>query len=137
MSMDYVRNRIGGYDEIGAGAFGLSIADRTFTSMGAKAGAMASFDIRSGQNTAIRAFGSVAYARELADTQDVVTAHFFGAADTPFTISNQLDPEWVSVNAGAEMQVGANLRASISVTSDMGRGVLSNDQAQASLSWRF
>lgn len=137
MSMDYVRNRIGGYDEIGAGAFGLSIADRTFTSMGAKAGAMASFDIRSGQNSAIRAFGSVAYARELADTQDVVTAHFFGAADTPFSISNQLDPEWVSVNAGAEMQVGANLRASISVTSDMGRGVLSNDQAQASLSWRF
>lgn len=137
MSMDYVRNQIGGYDEIGAGAFGLSIADRTFTSMGAKAGAMASFDLHTGETSAIRAFGSVAYARELADSEDVVTAHFFGAADTPFTISNQLDPQWVSVNAGAEMQVGANLRAAISVTSDMGRGVLSNDQAQASLSWRF
>jgi outer membrane autotransporter protein len=135
--MDYVRNQIGGYDEIGAGAFGLSIADRTFTSMGAKAGAMASFDLHTGETSAIRAFGSVAYARELADSEDVVTAHFFGAADTPFTISNQLDPQWVSVNAGAEMQVGANLSAAISVTSDMGRGVLSNDQAQASLSWRF
>jgi uncharacterized protein YhjY with autotransporter beta-barrel domain/V8-like Glu-specific endopeptidase len=137
VSMDYVRNSIGGYDEIGANAFGLSVADRTFTSMGAKAGAMASFDIRTGDTSSIRAFGSVAYARELADTADVVTANFFGAADTPFTIANQLDPQWVSVNAGAEMSVGQNLSASVSVTSDMGRGALSNDQGRVSLSWRF
>ncbi len=137
LSMDYVRSSIGGYDELGAGAFGLSIADRNFTSMGAKAGAMASFDIASSEGRTLRAFGSVAYARELADTADVVTARFAGAADTPFTISNALDPQWVSVNAGAEMEVGTNLRASISVTSDMGRGALSNDQAQANVSWRF
>ncbi len=137
VSMDYVRNSIGGYDEIGANAFGLSVADRTFTSMGAKAGAMASFDIRTGDTSSIRAFGSVAYAREMADTADVVTANFFGAADTPFTIANQLDPQWVSVNAGAEMSVGQNLSASVSVTSDMGRGALSNDQGRVSLSWRF
>ncbi len=137
VSMDYVRNSIGGYDEIGANAFGLSVADRTFTSMGAKAGAMASFDITAGERTSIRAFGSVAYARELADTADVVTANFFGAADTPFTIANQLDGQWVSVNAGAEMAVGQNLSASVSVTSDMGRGALSNDQGRVSVSWRF
>lgn len=137
VSLDYVRNSIEGYDEIGAGSFGLSVADRTFTSLGAKAGAMASFDIRSGETGAIRAFGSVAYARELADTADVVTAHFFGAEDVPFTLANALDPEWVSVNAGAEMELGFNLRAALSVTSDMGRGPLSNEQAQATLSWRF
>ncbi len=137
VSMDYVRNSIGGYDEIGASAFGLSVADRTFTSMGAKAGAMASFDIRTSETSSIRAFGSVAYARELADTADVVTANFFGAADTTFTIANQLDPQWVSVNAGAEMMVGQNLSASVSVTSDMGRGPLSNDQGRVSLNWRF
>ncbi|UAB79034.1 autotransporter domain-containing protein [Erythrobacter sp. SCSIO 43205] len=136
-SVDYLNNRIGGYDETGAGAFGLSIDDRTFTSVGAKLGAMASFDIKTSEKSALRAFGSVAYARELGDTEDVVSAHFFGAADTPFSISNSLDPEWVSVNAGAEMLLGNNFSASLSVTSDMGRGVLSNDQAQASLSWRF
>lgn len=136
-SLDYLNNRIGGYDETGAGTFGLTIADRSFTSVGAKMGAMASFDIMTSDKSALRAFGSVAYARELGDTQDVVSAHFFGAADTPFSISNSLDPEWVSVNAGAEMLLGSNLSASVSVTSDMGRGVLSNDQAQASLSWRF
>ncbi len=137
VSMDYVRNSIGGYDEVGAGSFGLSVADRTFTSMGAKIGAMTSFDIATSEKSAIRAFGSVAYARELADTSDVVTARFFGAADTPFTIANALDPQWVSVNAGAEMSVGDNLTASLSVTSDMGRGALSNDQGRLSLSWRF
>ena len=136
-SLDYVRNSLDGYDEVGAGAFGLSVADRTFTSMGAKMGAMASFDIATSEKGSISAFGSVAYARELADTTDVVTAHFFGAADTPFTIANALDPQWVSVNAGAEMIVGDNLTASLSVTSDMGRGALSNDQGRVSVSWRF
>jgi len=136
-SLDYVRNSLAGYDEVGAGEFGLSIADRTFTSMGAKMGAMASFDIATSEKGSISAFGSVAYARELADTSDVVTARFFGAADTPFTFANALDPQWVSINAGAEMNMGDNLTASLSVTSDMGRGALSNDQGRVSLSWRF
>lgn len=137
VSLDYVRNFIGGYDEIGAGSLGLSIADRTFTSLGAKAGAMASLDLHTGESGSISAFGSVAYAREMADTSDVVTASFFGAEDLPFTVANQLNPDWVSVNAGAEIDFGANMRASLSVTSDMGRGPLSNEQAQASMSWRF
>jgi len=136
-SFDYIRNDIGGYDEIGAGSLGLSVADRTFTSLGAKAGAMASIDIATGETGAIRAFGSVAYARELADRVDVVTAHFAAAPDTPFTLANALDPQWVSVNAGAEFALGSKLQASVSVTSDMGRGVLSNDQGQVSLNWQF
>ncbi|MEP1422902.1 MAG: autotransporter domain-containing protein, partial [Erythrobacter sp.] len=136
-SLDYLNNRLGGFDETGAGAFGLSVADRAFTSLGAKVGAMASVDIMASEKNSLRAFGSVAYARELADTEDTVVAHFFGAADTTFELSNSLDPQWVSLNAGAEMLLGNNLSASVSVTSDMGRGVLSNDQAQASLSWRF
>lgn len=137
VSMDYVRNDIGGYDEVGAGSFGLSVADRSFTSLGAKVGAMASLDIHTGQSGSIRVFGAAAYARELADTADVVSAHFFGAEDTPFTIANALDPQWVSVNAGAEVSFGANFTASISATSDMGRGALSNDQGRVTLGWRF
>ena len=136
-SLDYLRSQIDGYTEVGMGQFGLTVAERSFTSLGAKAGAMASFDLTANEKTAIRAFGSVAYAREMADTADVVTAHFAGAPEAAFTIANQIDPQWVSVNAGAEMQVGANLTASISVTSDMGRGILSNDQGQVSLNWRF
>ncbi len=136
-SVDYVHSRIGGFDELGAGVFGLSVADRSFTSMGAKAGAMASFDFAVSETSTIRAFGSLAYARELADNEDVVTAHFFGASDVPFTLANALDPEWVSVNAGAEVQIGSNLSASVSVTSDMGRGLLSNDQGRVSIGWRF
>ncbi|MHA7819281.1 MAG: autotransporter domain-containing protein [Erythrobacter sp.] len=137
VSMDYVSNSIRGFDEIGAGTFGLSVDDRTFTSLGAKVGAMASLDLPVGETGRVRAFGSVAYARELADNADVVTAHFFGAEDLPFSIRNELDPQWVSVNAGAEIDLGTNLRAALSVTSDMGRGPLSNEQAQATLSWRF
>ena len=105
--------------------------------MGAKAGAMANLDLPIGRSTSLRAFGSVAYARELADSADVVTARFVGASEPPFTIVNQLDPEWVSINAGAELDVSSRLRFAVSVTSEIGRGTLSNDQAQASLSWRF
>lgn len=137
VSMDYVSNSISGFDEIGAGSFGLSIADRTFTSLGAKVGGMASVDLPVGETGRVRAFGSVAYARELADSADIVSAHFFGAEDVPFSIRNELDPEWVSINAGTEVELGANLRAGLSVTSDMGRGPLSNEQAQATVSWRF
>jgi outer membrane autotransporter protein len=102
-----------------------------------KAGAMASLDLRIGHATHIKAFGSVAYARELGDRTDLVTAHFLDAADTPFTIANGLDPEWVSLNAGAEMQLGGNMTASMSISSDMGRGPLSNERVQTSLRWRF
>lgn len=137
VSLDYVSNSIRGFDEIGAGAFGLSVDDRTFNSLGAKVGGMASVDLAVGETGRVRAFGSVAYARELADNADVVTAHFFGAEDVPFSLRNELDPEWVSVNAGAEIELGSNLRAALSVTSEMGRGPLSNEQAQATVSWRF
>ena len=65
------------------------------------------------------------------------TARMLEIGDVPFTIANALDPEWVSVNAGAEMELGGNMRAAVSITSDMGRGPLSNEQAQASLSWRL
>lgn len=136
-SMDYSSSQIAGYDEFSTGAFGLAVAERTFTSVGAKAGAMASFDVQTGKNSSFQAFGSVAYAQELADTADIVTANFFGAEDTPFSIANQLDPQWVSLNAGAEMRMGDNLTAAFSITSDMGRGPLSNERAQASVSWRF
>ncbi|MGB3712294.1 MAG: autotransporter domain-containing protein [Erythrobacter sp.] len=136
-SLDYVRSEIGGYEESGAGRFGLTIADRSFTSLGAMAGAMASVDVLTGENSALRAFGSVAYARELADSADIVTAHFMDAPDTAFTFANALDGEWVSVNAGAEYALGSNFHASLSVTSDLGRGMLSNDQGRVSLNWQF
>lgn len=136
-SLDYVSSDISGYTERGAGPFDLSIADRTFTSVGAKVGAMANLDIPAGRSGHINAFGSVAYARELEDTADLVTAHFLDAADTPFTIANGLDPEWVSLNAGAEMRLNTRMTASFSITSDIDRGPLSNERVQTSLRWRF
>lgn len=136
-SLDYVRSDLGGYTEYGAGSFGLNVYERTFTSLGAKLGAMASLDMKVGRTGKLTAFGSVAYARELADKQDVITATFAGAEDLPFTIANQLDPQWVSVNAGAEMALTDRLSTKMSVTSDMGRGVLSNNQANLTLNWKF
>ncbi|MEM7666011.1 MAG: autotransporter domain-containing protein [Pseudomonadota bacterium] len=136
-SVDYVRSNIGGYTEFGAGEFGLNIQGRNFTSLGTKLGAMASLDTKVGRTGTLSAFGSVAYAREMADTQDVVVASFQGAADTPFSIINQLDPQWVSVNAGAELALKNNFSVSLSATSDMGRGVLTNNQGRFTLNWRF
>lgn len=136
-SLDYVSSDIPGYTERGAGPFDLSIADRTFTSVGAKVGAMANLDIPAGKSGHINAFGSVAYARELEDTTDLVTAHFLDAADTPFTIANGLDPEWVSLNTGAEMRLNPRMTASLSITSDIDRGPLSNERVQTSLRWQF
>ncbi|MCR2834798.1 autotransporter domain-containing protein [Parerythrobacter lacustris] len=136
-SVDYVRSDLGGYTEFGAGSLGLNVRDRSLTSLGAKLGGMAAVDLPVGRKGKLTAFGSVAYARELADREDVVTASFFGAPDDTFTISNRLDPEWVSVNAGAELALSDRLSASASVTSDIGRGVLSNDQANLTLNWRF
>ena len=122
-SIDYVHSEIDGYREYGAGSFGLDIHDRSFTSLGTKIGAMA--------------FGSVAYARELADTEDVVTASFIGARDVPFTISNGLDPEWISVNAGAELELSDRFSIRVSGTSDFGRGALSNNEGRFTMRWTF
>ncbi len=136
-SVDYVRSNIGGYDEIGAGAFGLSIHGRDFTSVGSKVGLMGALDTKLGRTSTLSAFGSVAYARELADTQDVVTANFFGAPEAPFSIVNELDGDWVSINAGVEMTLGNRLSVSASGTSDLGRGLLTNNQGRMTVSWKF
>ncbi len=136
-SVDYVRSDIEAYDELGAGAFGLSVHGREFTSVGTKLGMMGALDTRLGRTGTLSAFGSVAYARELADSQDVVTANFFGAPDAPFSIVNELDPQWVSINAGLEFALGSRLRLSASGTSDLGRGVLTNNQGRVTLNWRF
>ena len=136
-SVDYVRSNIGGYDEVGAGAFGLSIHGRDFTSVGSRVGLMGALDTRLGRTSTLSAFGSVAYARELADTQDVVTANFFGAPEAPFSIVNELDGDWVSINAGVEMALGNRLSLSASGTSDIGRGVLTNNQGRMTVSWKF
>ncbi len=139
ISFNYAYNSLGAYTEYGAGNFGLSVDARQMTSLSAKAGAMATLDLPlslTGRNS-LSAFLSAAYARELADHEDVVTAHFLGAADVPFTLANALDPEWVSVHAGAELDLNASLKAGFSVTSDIGRGVLSNDQGQVTVRWLF
>ncbi|MEL7445462.1 MAG: autotransporter domain-containing protein, partial [Pseudomonadota bacterium] len=136
-SVDYVHNDITGYTEYGANEFALEVAGREFTSIGTKIGAMGSLDLPLGRIGTLTAFGSAAYSRELADKEDVVTANFLGARNAPFTIANQLDTEWVSVNAGAELGLSDDLHASLSVTSDMGRGALSNTQSRVSLNWRF
>ncbi|GMN02127.1 autotransporter domain-containing protein [Erythrobacter sp. MTPC3] len=136
-SIDYVKSEIGGYDEFGASQFGLSIRARTFTSVGSKLGLMGSLDAQLGETGTLSAFGSVAYAHELADTQDIVTASFIGASDVPFSIINDLDPQWVSINAGAELSLDNRMSLSLSGTSDLGRGVLTNNQARMTLNWRF
>lgn len=136
-SVDYVRSDMGGFTEFGAGQFGLTVLDRSFTSVGSKAGLMASLETGVGRRGRISAFGSAAYARELADTQDVVTATFAGAADVPFTIVNQLDPNWVSLSAGVDFAVGSRFSVGLSGQSDLGRGVLTNNQGRLNLNWKF
>ncbi len=137
VSMDYVRSNIGGFDEFGAGDFGLTVNARNFTSLGTKLGVMGALDTRIGRTGKLTAFGSVAYAYELADRQDVVTASFFGASEAPFSIANALDPQWVSVNAGAELALANRTSIGITATSDLGRGVLTNNQGNVTLRWRF
>jgi len=135
-SVDYVRNDLGGYSEVGAGQFGLNVLDRTFTSVGGKAGMMAALETGVGRRGRLTAFGSVAYARELADTQDVVTATFAGS-NTPFSIVNQLDTSWVAASAGADLALGSRFSIGVSGHSDLGRGVLTNNQARMNFSWKF
>ena len=136
-SIDYVRSEFGGYREFGSGQFGLDVNGRSLTSIGAKVGAMASADVALGKAGALTAFGSVAYARELGDTSDVVTASFSGASDLPFTIARQLDQQWMAVNAGAELALSDRFSTRVSITSDIGRGALTNNQASMALNWRF
>jgi len=136
-SLDYVSNSIAGYSEYGAGAYGLSVAERDFNSLGAKLGIAGSVAMPLGRIGNLSAFGSVAYARELAHSEDIVTAHFQGAADLPFTFTNTLDPSWIAAQAGLDLAMSDRLRASASFSSDMGRGFLSNDAAQVTLFWSF
>lgn len=136
-SVDFVRNDLGGFTEFGAGQFGLTVLDRTFTSVGSKAGLMASYGTGIGRRARLSAFGSAAYARELADTQDVVTATFAGASDLPFSIVNQLDPNWVSLTGGVDLALGSRFSVSVSGQSDLGRGILTNNQGRVNLNWKF
>jgi outer membrane autotransporter protein len=136
-SVDYVRSDLGGFSEFGAGDFGLTVMDRTFTSVGAKAGMMASLETGLGRKGRLTAFGSAAYAQELADAQDAVTAAFTGAQDLPFTVVNQLDPNWVSVSAGVDLAIGSRFSVGLSGQSDLGRGVLTNNQGRVNFNWRF
>ncbi len=136
-SLDYVSNNIAGYSEYGAGAYGLSVAERDFNSLGAKLGIAGTVAMPLGQIGNLSAFGSIAYARELAHSEDIVTAHFQGAADLPFTFTNTLDPSWIAAQAGVDLAVTEDLHASASFSSDMGRGFLSNDAAQVTLVWSF
>jgi uncharacterized protein YhjY with autotransporter beta-barrel domain len=136
-SLDYARSDIAGYEELGASALGLRIEDRSFTSLSAKAGAIASADFAVSRSSRARAFGAVALARELADTADVVTASFAGARDLPFTIENAIDPSWIALNAGLEFSMGGGFQTSLSFSSDMGRGILSDRQGRIAIGWRF
>jgi len=136
-SVDYVQSDLGGFSEFGAGQFGLTVLDRTFTSVGAKAGFMGSLETSVGRKGRLSAFGSVAYAQELADAQDTVVAAFTGARDLPFTIVNDLDPNWVSASAGIDLAIGSRFSVGLSGQSDMGRGVLTNNQGRVNLNWKF
>jgi len=136
-SVDYVRSDLGGFSELGAGQFGLTVLDRTFTSVGAKAGLMGSLETAVGRKGRLSAFGSVAYAQELGDTQDAVVAALTNARDLPFTIVNQLDPNWISASAGVDFAVGSRFSVGVSGQSDMGRGVLTNNQGRVNLNWKF
>ncbi|MEL6737322.1 MAG: autotransporter domain-containing protein, partial [Pseudomonadota bacterium] len=136
-SVDYVRSDLGGFSEFGAGDFGLTVLGRTFTSVGAKAGMMASLETGVGRKGRLTAFGSAAYAQELADSQDVVTAAFRNARDVPFTVVNQLDPNWVSLSAGVDFTLGSRFSVGLSGQSDMGRGVLENNQGSVNFNWKF
>ena len=137
MSVDYVRSDLGGYSEYGAGAFGLTVLERSFTSVGSKAGLMAGLDTAIGRRGRLSAYGSVAYTRELADTRDEVTAVLAGAADVPFTIVKLLEPDWVAATAGVDLWLGSRFSVGLSGHADVGRGVLTNNQARANMSWRF
>lgn len=136
-SLDYVRSELEGYRETEAGDFSLAIHDRTYTSIGAKLGLMGALDVKLGQTSKLSLFGSVAYARELGDRVDTVTANFLGAEDLPFAISRQLAEDWVAVNAGAQLQLSDNVTTQFSLSSDLGRDELSNHQGRATLNWKF
>ncbi|NQX93707.1 MAG: autotransporter domain-containing protein [Erythrobacter sp.] len=136
-SVDYVRSNLGGFSEFGAGEFGLTVLDRTFTSVGAKAGMMGSLETGVGRKGRLTAFGSVAYAQELADAQDTVVAAFSSARDLPFTVVNELDPNWVSASAGVDLAIGSRFSVGLSAQSDMGRGVLTNNQGRMNINWKF
>lgn len=136
-SVDYVRNDMAGYSDFGAGGFGLTVLDRSFTSVGSKAGLMAALDTGIGRTAKLSAFGSVAYARELADTSDQVVAVIAGAEDVPFAITNVFEPDWVAATAGVDLAVGSRFTVGMSGHSDFGRGVLSNTQGRFNVSWKF
>lgn len=136
-SIDYVQNNLGGYSEFGAGRLGLTVLDRSFTSVGSKVGMMVALDTGIGRRGRLSAFGSVAYARELADTRDEVTAVLAGAEDLPFTIVNMLEPEWIAATVGADLSLGSKFSVGVSGHSDFGRGILTNNEARLNMNWRL
>jgi uncharacterized protein YhjY with autotransporter beta-barrel domain len=136
-SLDYVRSDLEGYQQTLGSATTLNVHDRTLTSIGAKLGMIGAVDVQLGRTGRLSAFGSIAYTHELGDDEDMVTANFAGADGLPFSISRQLPSSWVAMDAGAELHLSNHLSTKLSVSTNMGRGELSNHQGQATLSWRF
>ncbi|MBV7265150.1 autotransporter outer membrane beta-barrel domain-containing protein [Erythrobacter ani] len=136
-SLDYARSNLAGYSQILGGGAALDVHDRSFTSVGAKLGLTGTLDIDVGRTGKLSAFGSLAYARELGDREDAVTANFIGAESLPFSIARQLQSDWVAVTAGAELKVSDDLRAGVNLSTDMDRGELTQHQGRMTVSWRF
>ena len=83
------------------------------------------------------AYGRVGYVTELGDDVDLVSAHFIGAPDVGFGVSQMLDREWISASTGLSYKMNENFQAFLEASSDSGRGELSNTAVQAGFTFDF
>ena len=84
-----------------------------------------------------RKFGQISLEGFLGDDVDFVSAHFIGAPDVGFGVSQMLDREWIAASAGFSYKMNENFQAFLEASSDTGRGELSNTAVQAGFTFDF
>jgi len=137
MSVNYVNARFDSYRELAGGAFNLDVEGRSLTSVAAELGASARYTLRREGGVRFDAFGEVAYAQELADNQDTVTAAFVDAPGERFSLDQALAQSWTTATAGINADLSPRLGMRFELSSDFNRGPLDNQTAFAAVNWRF
>lgn len=138
VGLAYSSLELDGYREFGAEDFALEVAGRTVDSLTAETALQFNYmPVNEAGRAPFAAYGRVGYVTELGDDVDFVSAHFIGAPDVGFGVSQMLDREWIAASAGFSYKMNENFQAFLEASSDTGRGELSNTAVQAGFTFDF
>jgi len=136
-SLDYVRTRTDGYNEKGAGAFSLSVADAAQTSVTSTLGVQIAHEVTAG-DWDLAPYASAGWVHEFNGDAPTVTASFAGAPGARFTTTGLArDTDWLRGGVGLTARFGDTALINLGANTDIGRTDTSRTQLSLSVRAAF